>query len=221
MPYWRFRIGDVFEASDPLAVWMATLSAAINDAVHSIPSTSGPPPAVRHGRSSTNGESPSATSPRRACTLSRAGQSQRWWRFLREQTLQERFDEVINRYEDVRALAHRVRNQAAFHYAYEGGAEAVAAALTRMADDDGWFGGGEDERLRGGRWHYADDLLADFVYDAAGGGEDAYADAAARVAEGVAAFARFANAALDAYFVSHANSVRQQEPVPKHVTEGG
>lgn len=138
----------------------------------------------------------------------------------REQTLQERFDEVINRYEDVRALAHRVRNQAAFHYAYEGGAEAVAAALTRMADDDGWFGG-EDERLRGGRWHYADDLLARLVYDAAGGGEDAYADAAARVAEGVAAFARFANAALDAYFVSHANSVRQQEPVPKHVMEGG
>jgi hypothetical protein len=168
MPYWRFRIGDVFEASDPLAVWMATLSAAINDAVHSN---------TEYELAATGDQAweefyewrIAVSHFTEACQhLERGRAVPEVVAFLAlEQVLQERFDEAINCYEDVRALAHRVRNQAAFHYAYEGGAEAVARAVTRMRNDDGSFGG-EDERLRGSRWYYADELLARLVYDAAG-----------------------------------------------------
>jgi hypothetical protein len=34
VPTWTFRIGDVFDAEDPLSVWICTLAIAFNDAIH-------------------------------------------------------------------------------------------------------------------------------------------------------------------------------------------
>jgi hypothetical protein len=62
-------------------------------------------------------------------------------------------------------------------------------------------------QIRDNRQIYADEVVAALVLDAGGGTPQAYAETAEKLAGAVAAFGRFANAALDAYHVRHRSAL--------------
>ena len=107
---------------------------------------------------------------------------------------------ALERYDGLRALANRVRNETVFHYPYAAGQRALTSALGDLAQDHGEMGTYGSKRIRDMRLEFADDVLARMVLNASGGSDEAYARAFSGLAEGVAAFAQFANSALEAYF---------------------
>lgn len=64
--------------------------------------------------------------------------------------------------------------------------------------------------MRDSRQFYADDVAARLVFNASGGSVAAYSEAVGALAEAVAAFARFANAALDTFFMQHHEALQRQ-----------
>jgi hypothetical protein len=208
VPIWTFRIGDAFDADDPLSVWMCTLALAFNDAVHTNLKAGGAEIewefvyewriAISHFTE--------------ACLhLERGREVEQVTAFLAsESDIKEAFDDVLTRYESVRQFTNDIRNQAAFHYPYESGQRAVARALRDLADSQGEFGGTASNKVKDGRLFFADEVAAKLVVNAAGGTKTATEAAMSAVADAVAAFARFANAALDAYFIRYKDALTEQ-----------
>jgi hypothetical protein len=208
VPIWKFRLGDVFNADDPLSVWICVLAVAFNDAVHANVKTDKAPLAwarIYEWRVAISHFS-------EACLhLERGREVDEVIEFLAsEPDIKEMFDDVLVRYDNVRHLTNRIRNEAAFHYPYRSGHRAVARALTNLADEEGTFGGEASTKIKDSRQFYADALAARLVMNAMGGTERAYEEAATELGEAVAAFGRFANAALDAYFVRHKDALRPE-----------
>jgi hypothetical protein len=214
MPMFKFRMGDVFDADDPLSIWIATLSVAFNDAVHSSNKVQAADEdlwkhfyewrvAISHFNE--------------ACRHLERGQDiVEVVRFLEaEGDLKKRFEEVLSQYEALRVVANRIRNEAAFHYPGERGKKAIARVVRMVADEDGFFGEhGKSTKIRDTRQRYADFLVAGLVIEACGAAEDAYEKTMDRFGEAMAAFGLFANAALVAYFWRHRHAIRP-------VTENG
>ena len=203
----RFTVGEVFPASDPLAVWICTLSIALNDLIHSHKKVEGAQPgwermyewrvAVSH-----YGE---------ACLhLERGQQMPDVVAFVEsDPKLRALHQEALQKYESLRCIVHRVRNEAEFHYAYGSGVSAVVSALELQRDDEGSFGSTTGEPKLGAlRMYFADEVAAELVLQAAGGSLEAYQEAMTDLAVAVAAFARFAHDAIDLYFYEHRDALR-------------
>jgi hypothetical protein len=114
VPLWSFTIGDVFDADDPLAVWAATLGLAFNDLVHANTK-------VEKARTEWERfyEWRIATGHyNEACLhLIRSSAVPEVQRFLAsEPKVHELHEDTLHRYESLKRLTNRVRNEAAFHY---------------------------------------------------------------------------------------------------------
>lgn len=207
MPLWAFTIGDVFNPDSPLSVWTATLGIAFNDLVHAN---------AKVERARTEWERfyewRIATGHyNEACLhLERTSSIPEVQRFLAsEPKVKELHEATLKHYQALKRLTNRVRNEAAFHYAYKSGQRALARALRELAAAEGAVGGTASTKIKDSRQLYADDLASQLVLNAAGGSPESYAEAMATLGQGVAAFADFANHALDAYFMSHHGALRQ------------
>jgi hypothetical protein len=211
MPLWSFVIGDVFKADDPLAVWVATLGIAFNDLIHAnnkVNDAKTEWERLYEWRIATGHYNEMCLHLQRGSALPEVQ------RFLKsEPAVKARHDDALVRYESLKRLTNRVRNEAAFHYAYKSGQRAVARALRDLATTDGAMGGTASDKIKDSRQLYADDLAGQLVVHAAGGSLKAYADAMARLGEGVAALGKFANGALDAYFMRHQAALKSQPPI--------
>ncbi len=208
MPLWTFRIGDVFDSEDPLSVWVCTLAVALNDTVHANVKTDG---ATQEWERLYEWRVAIAHFNEACLHLERGAQIQEVRDFVAsEQSLQRAYDDVLARYRELRPLTNRIRNQAAFHYPYKEGRKAMSRALGELVDEQGAVGGEVSNKIKDSRQSYADELAAMLVWKAAGGSEDAYKRAAAALGEAVAVFARFANAALDAFFFQHRNALHRK-----------
>lgn len=206
---WTFRIGDVFGPEDELAVWICTLAVAFNDAIHSnlvIMDAKKPWESFYAWRVAVSHFS-------EACLhLERGMEIDAVRKFIEEDAeLKAKCSDVLKRYAEIRTLANRVRNQAAFHYPYKTGQKAVARALKELADEQGSMGGTGSTKIKDSRQFYADEVVATLVLNAAGGSEDSYKEAATSFGEAVAAFGRFANVALDAFFMHHQSALTQSD----------
>jgi hypothetical protein len=206
VPLWSFTIGDVFAADDPLAVWAATLGLAFNDLIHTN---------IKVERARTEWESlyewRIATGHyNEACLhLIRNSSVAEVEQFLAsESKVHELHDNTLRRYESLKRLTNRVRNEAAFHYAYKSGQRALARALRELASTEGAVGGAASTKIKDSRQLYADDIASQLVLNAAGGSLESYREAMAELGEGVATFASFANHALDAYFARHQRTLQ-------------
>jgi hypothetical protein len=208
MPLWAFRVGDVFDPDDPLAVWMCTLAVALNDAVHANIKTD---EATREWERLYEWRVAIAHYNEACLHLERGAEFQEVKDFVAsEPQLQNAYDDVLSRYHELRPLANRIRNQAAFHYPYKEGRKAMIRALRDLVDTEGTMGGVASNKMRDSRQFYADELVAMLVWKASGGSEESYKAAAATLGEAVASFGRFANAALDAFFYRHPDALRRQ-----------
>ncbi len=210
VPTWTFRIGDVFDAEDSLSVWICTLAIAFNDAIHANLKVEAAETPWERGY-----EWRVAISHfNEACLhLERGREDDHVVAFLESEAgLGARFDEALSRYDAVRPVANRIRNQAAFHYPDKSGRRAVARALRDLADDEGAMRG---TTLRDSRQLYADDVLGRLLINASGGTLDTYAKAATDFGDAVASFARFAHAAVEAYFIRHRDALRREEDKPE------
>jgi len=206
VPTWTFRIGDVFDAEDTLSVWICTLAVAFNDAIHAnlkVEAAETPWERSYEWRVAISHFN-------EACLhLERGRDEEEVVAFLEsDEDLRTSFDEALSRYDAVRPLANRIRNQAAFHYPYKTGRRAVARALRDLADDEGGMRG---TKLRDSRQLYADDVVGRLLINASGGTLETYAEAAADFGDAVASFARFAHAAVEAYFLRHRDALRREE----------
>ncbi len=167
MPLWAFTIGDVFDADDPLSVWAATLGIAFNVLVHAN---------TKVERARTEWERfyewRIATGHyNEACLhLARTSSMPEVQRFLAsEPTVHELHNATLQRYESLKRLTNRVRNEAAFHYAYKSGRRALSRALRELATAEGAVGGAASTKIKDSRQLYADDLAGQLVLNAAGG----------------------------------------------------
>jgi hypothetical protein len=208
MPVWTFRIGDVFDPDDALSVWVCTLSLAFNDAIHANLKVE----AAEHPWERLYEWRVAIGHFNEACLhLERGKEIGPVEDFIAsEPDLQTRFGNVLQHYDGLRAVTNRVRNEAAFHYPYRSGQEAVARALRELAGEEGAFGGTASTKIKDSRQFYADDVAVKLVLNASGGNEQSYGEVAEALGEGVAAFGRFANAALDAFFWKHQDALHQQ-----------
>jgi hypothetical protein len=206
MPEWSFEFERVFDADDRLSVWMATLAIAFNDLVQSnldVDRSKTPWDRLYRWRIAT------AHYNEASLHLERGGQIEEVSGWLDAQPdLHVRYREALRRYEGLRALTNRVRNEAAFHYAHRSGERAVGDALRELCRERGRMGGKASNKIKDSRQFYADDVVAHLVWAAAGGSEQAYAEFAEALAFGVAAFARFANNALEVFFFERRTALR-------------
>jgi hypothetical protein len=92
---------------------------------------------------------------------------------------------------------------------------AVARALRELADEDGAVGGVESTKIRDLRQFYADDVVAHLLWNATGGSEDTFKEAASALEDAVSTFGRFANVALDVFFAQHYSVMREGEGTPE------
>jgi hypothetical protein len=205
MPFFKFRMGDLFDADDPLAVWVCTLSVAFNDAIHA---------AVKFSAADRSWESMyewrvGVSHLSEACLhLERGREIDQVTQFIRKEGLLASFEDVLDRYDALRKVANRIRSEATFHYPYEKGEKAVTRAMRELADAEEVIGSdGPSTKIRHSRQLYADDVVAMLVLNACGGTAEAHAETSAKLGEAVAAFGRFSNATLDAYFVRHAKAL--------------
>jgi hypothetical protein len=87
--------------------------------------------------------------------------------------------------------------------------------LVELADEERVLGeAGSRTKIRESRQLYADDVLSALLTNAGGGTEDSYSRSVAATGEAVAAFWRFANAALDAYFFQHRDALTRLPDSP-------
>jgi len=209
MPVWIFRFGDIFDPDDPLSIWICTLGIAFNDMIH------------------TNEKIEQATVAwerfyewrvavahfNEACLhLERARNIDQVQEFLNsEPEVHEKYEALLRNYSEIKSITNRLRSEATFHYPYKKGRDAVALALRELRDEDGAVGAVVSNRIRDSRQFYADDIVAHLVWNAAGGSEEAFESAATELGEAVASFGKFANAALDAFFVQHRDALRLGE----------
>jgi hypothetical protein len=196
---WEFKFGDYFDAEDPVAVWACTLAIAINDVVYSnnkvIAAEDHPWRRFYEWRVAVSHFNEACLHLHRSLSVVEIAA------FLDgEPELRRLHDELLERYEEIRKVLNRIRNEAAFHYPYKSGKRAVSKALGQLTDESTTMGAVGSTRMKDMRLNFADDVIVHMVVNATGGTEDAYAAAAKSLGEGVALFARFANHALDAYF---------------------
>jgi hypothetical protein len=124
-----------------------------------------------------------------------------------EPEMRAKLDEAMTRYEGVRAAANRIRNQAAFHYAYKSDQRAVARALGQLADHEGVVRG---TKLRDSRMLFADEVVAQLLMNAQGGTDEAVEKLASDFADAVAAFARFAQFAVESHLLRHQAALHRE-----------
>jgi hypothetical protein len=124
-----------------------------------------------------------------------------------EPEMRAKFDDALEHYEGVRALANRIRNQAGFHYPYKSGQRAVARALREQADHEGATRG---TKLRDSRLLFADDVVTQLLINAQGETREAVEKAASDFGHAVAAFARFAHFAIESYLLQHKDALRRE-----------
>jgi hypothetical protein len=206
VPVWVFRFGDIFDPDDPLSVWICTLGIAFNDVIYSNVKVEAATKAWErfYGWRVAIGHFNEA-----ALHLERGREIAEVVQFLEsEGEVKERYEDVLRRYGDLRGLTNRFRNEAAFHYPYESGRVAVAEALGELADEEGAVGGIASTKIRDLRQFYADDVVAHLVFNASGGSEAEFEEAASALGDAVSAFGRFANVALDLFFTHHQEAMR-------------
>jgi hypothetical protein len=121
--------------------------------------------------------------------------------------VQAKVDDVLSRYDSLRAVANRIRNQAAFHYPYESGQQAMARALRELVDHEGAIRG---TKLGDSRQVFADDVINQLLVNACGGTREAYERACTDFADAIASFGRFAHVAIEAYLLRHRAALRKQ-----------
>lgn len=216
MPVWVFRFGDVFDPDDPLAVWICTLGIAYNDVIYSNVQAEAATKMWQrvYGWRVAMGHFNEA-----ALHLERGREIDDVVRFLEsEREVNERYEDVLQRYDDIRGITNRFRDEAAFHYPYRKGRRAVARALRELPDEEGAVGGVVSTKVRDSRQFYADDVVAHLVWNAAGGTKKDFEAATTALSEAVTAFGRFANVALDLFFTQHQDAMRVGEAT---AAEGG
>jgi hypothetical protein len=175
MPMFRFRMGDVFGVDD-LSVWICTLSVAFNDAVHANVKAD---EAQREWESVYEWRVAMSHFTEACLHLERGRGMESVMQFLEsEPDLKPMFDEALTRYDTVRQVAQRIRNEAGFHYPYESGRRALTDVLLELADEQRVVGEAGPTRIRDSRQLYANDVIAALVFKAAGGTEETYTEAA-------------------------------------------
>jgi hypothetical protein len=116
---------------------------------------------------------------------------------------QARYAECLRLYRDRRDKLEALRSDGVFHYPALKPSRKnrpVGKILERLAGETGSLGQGKDRTIKESRLLFADDVSASIFMRICGGEEEAE-KLAAEIAQGVAAFMAFADAALDAWFV--------------------
>jgi hypothetical protein len=214
MPMFKFRMGDLFDADDPLAIWLCTLSIAFNDAIHATTKYLEAVKAERSWEVLYEWRVQISHFNEACLHLQRGRDVDEVIHFLQAEGLLGEFDDVLSRYDVVRRAANRIRDEATFHYPYKSGQRAVVRALRQLADQEEFFGSyGPSSTIRHSRQLYADQVIATLVMNACGGTLEAHREASDQLQDAIGAFGRFANAVLDAYFVRHSRAPQNVHPV--------
>jgi len=196
----KFRIGDVFPADNPLSLWAANLSMAFNDLVF------------------TNDRMDKARKEWERFYWSRPAWAHLYevMQFLRENEndqnvtafvaelspdAQEAYRRALELYVENRAILGKVRNNVAFHYPHKRGLRMLRATLIAAAEGEGQHGS-QTGKIRDARLTFADDFQAHMVVKACGGRIEDYEEKAASIGELTAALMKFLNHGLDHYFVT-------------------
>jgi hypothetical protein len=197
MPEWSFRIGDVFDAVDPMAVWLATLGVALNDLIHSNMKIDGAKldwEGLYEWRVATGHFFEAGLHLRRGAEIPEVVE------FIDSNNdLRELYDAALDSFDEVLPFTGGVRNQVAFHYVGRKGAKSMRKALQGLADTDGKITS-PSGKLRDSRQEWADELTTHFVLQAAGGTEEKYKVGVSKLASAVNDFIDFANHALAELF---------------------
>jgi hypothetical protein len=146
VPVWVFRFGDVFDPEDPLSVWICTLGIAFNDVIYAHVRVEEATVAWErfYGWRVAIGHFNEA-----ALHLERGRRIDEVVKFLSsEREVLERYEDVLARYEGLRGITNRFRDEAAFHYPYKSGEVAVANALSELSDEEGAVGGVASTKIR-------------------------------------------------------------------------
>lgn len=207
MKMWEFKFGDVFKAGDPLSLWLCTLGQAFNDMVYAnvqVEEADTEWKRLYYWRLAMGHYSETCLHLERMKDVPEVAA------FLNSKpSVKAAHDETLRRYDELRGLANRVRNETVFHYPYDSGQRALAKAITDLEDEKGTMGAYGSTKVRDMRLGFADDAIARMIFNAAGGDEDAFAAAASSLGEAVAEFGRFANQALDAFFADRLDVVKR------------
>jgi hypothetical protein len=209
VPWFRFRIGDLFDADDQLAIWLCTLSIAFNDGMHTTRKFLA---AERHWENLYEWRVRVSHLNEACLHLERGRAIVEVMQFIEAEGLLEKFDDVLMRYEALRGALNRIRDEATFHYPYKSGARAVARALRQLADQDEYIGSSGPTDPRGTRLLYADQVSAALFINACGGTLEAYEGALAAQSDAFDAFRGFADAALDAYVARRGQVLQLVDP---------
>jgi hypothetical protein len=132
----KFRMGDLLDADDPLAIWVCTLSMAFNGAIHATTKY-------------VEAEKPwqllyewrvQISHFNEACLdLKRSRRVNEVEAFLEAEGLVEKLEDVLSRYDALRHITNRIRDETTFHYPYDSG-QAVVNALRQLADQEEFTG---------------------------------------------------------------------------------
>jgi hypothetical protein len=206
----KFRMGDIFDADDPLAVWLCILAIGFNDAIHAT---------IKF----TEAERSWAvlyewrvmvSHFNEACLhLERGRGVTEVEAFLEAEGLSERLDELLSRYDALRHITNRIRNETTFHYPHHSGQQAVAEALRQIANEDEFTGSyGPSSKIRHSRQLFADQVVAALVMNASGGTRGDHERVLEDVQEAIGSLGRFANKVLDAYFARRVHLLQKIHP---------
>lgn len=193
----EFRIGDAFPADDELTLWACGLALALNDLVFA------------HIRMEETEEAAFFYYWRLAIGhyweamlhLERFRDNGRVAEFVETlpPAVQGHYVEALALFDENRALAARIRNEASFHYPYASGRDAMLQALNDLEDERSSIQRGIT--LRESRLDFADEIIAKMVETASGGDGDSLARSQQALGQAVAALIRFTNGALDGFLV--------------------
>jgi len=195
-----FRIGDVFDPDDDVALWLLTISLAFNDIV------------LTHVRADEAEEEWERFYFSRVgfghyneilLYLEREHRNPDVQAFVgtRPAELRAAYEETLALYDGIRAIANRLRNEAIFHYPDRRGVRAMRSALLDSELQDA-LGGitSSTGKVRDMRNHFADEVMAMMVIKAGGGTADSTSEVFAALRDGVTAFMRFANQVQVSFF---------------------
>jgi hypothetical protein len=195
-----FRIGDVFDPDDDVALWLLTIVLAFNDIV------------LTHVRADEATEEWERFYFSRVAFghyneillyLERVDSKPSVQKFIASlpTAVQDAYRETLAIYDGNRAVANRLRNEAIFHYPDKGGVDAMRDALRERELQDALGGiSSSTGKIRDMRAHYADEVMAMMVMKQGGGTVEGAVAVFEAMRDGVTAFIRFANEVQLAFF---------------------
>jgi hypothetical protein len=208
----RFRIGDVFDAEDEVAVYLVNVAMGFNDIVYAVSKGSGE--GIEEWERFYWARL-FAAHFHEAMDYVKRRSTQVVIRSFVERlapATQAHYLAALEQYAALETRLGQVRSRTVFHYETGGSAKHVKAAIRRNADATGFIRSGADGSLFGSRNVFADTVLSSLLVGAAGGNGEAVSQLVSELLDAVQEFMRFVNGALDEWLVEHRDAVTTDSP---------